>query len=335
MYYKSVEEVINNAYGLEDDGEYTKALEVWNSGFDCFTEEELKEYEFDIYCGRIWIHYMMKNSESFINNIIEAVENEIICPQWMFEYKGNEDYELFLKLWQDDYRYRKTKEKNDLLRVERQKITKFKYNIYFPKEYDCNKKYPLFIAMHGDGDNIKSFIKEWKTEMFLSRGYIVVYAQSSQVYNHKGYSWISNLDIARNDISRLYKELKRQYFINEECVILGGFSGGAVAAIDIVMEGVIPIKGLIAICPERKPNSVTISSIKDALCRKVKLVFMEGENSLPVKAQEEMLEMFKNSGLPCKYYINKGLEHEIPNDLDYKLDGILDFIYNEDANEKI
>jgi hypothetical protein len=93
------------------------------------------------------------------------------------------------------------------------------------------------------------------------------------------------------------------------------------------MEDVIPVKGLIAICPERKPDSVTIENIKKAVCRKVKVVFMEGEKSLPMKYEEEMLNMFREAGLPCEYYINKGLAHEIPKDLDGKLDEILGFIF--------
>lgn len=329
MNYKTVDEMINKAYSLEDEGKNKEALEIWNTGFNDFLEEDVKEYEFDIYIGRIWGNFLLKNSEGFINNIIEAVEKGFICPYWMFEYKKNKEYETFLKLWQNDLRYEKTRKKNDALKVEKEKRTKFEYKVYLPELYDENKKYPLFIAMHGDGDNMKLLETEWKSESFLDRGYIVVYVQSSQVYNNDGYSWINNFDITRRDIKTFYQEIRERYFINEECVILGGFSGGAIAGIDILMEDVISIKSLIAICPERKPESVTIENIDKAMHRKVKVVFMEGEKSLPMKYEEEMLEMFKEVGLPCEYYINKDLGHEIPKDFDEKIDKILEFIYND------
>lgn len=40
-----------------------------------------------------------------------------------------------------------------------------------------------------------------------------------------------------------------------------------------------------------------------------------------------MLNMFIEAGLPCEHYINKGLQHEIPKDLDEKLGEILEFIF--------
>jgi predicted esterase len=268
----------------------------------------------------------LKNSEGFINNIIEAVEKGFICPYWLFEYKKDKEYEMFLELWQNDLRYEKIRKQNDLLKVEKEKRAKFEYKVYLPERYDENKKYPLFIAMHGDGENMKLLIKDWKAENFLSRGYIVAYVQSAQVYNNNGYSWINNFDITRRDIKTFYQEMREKYFINEKGEIFGGFSGGAIAGIDILME-VISIKGLIAICPERKPKSVNIENIEKAMHRKAKVVFMEGEKSLPMKYEEEMLNMFREAGLPCEYYINKGLAHEIPKNLDEKLDEILGFIF--------
>jgi hypothetical protein len=274
MKYKTVDEVINKAYSLEDEGKYKEALEIWNTGFNYFLEEDVKEHEFDIYIGKIWVNFLLKNSEGFINNIIEAVEKGFICPYWLFEYKKDKEYEMFLELWQNDLRYEKIRKQNDLLKVEKEKRAKFEYKVYLPERYDENKKYPLFIAMHGDGENMKLLIKDWKAENFLSRGYIVAYVQSAQVYNNNGYSWINNFDITRRDIKTFYQEMREKYFINAECVILGGFSGGTIAGIDILMEDVISINGLIAICPERKPESVTIENIEKAMHRKAKVVFM-------------------------------------------------------------
>jgi predicted esterase len=327
MDFKTVKEVIDKAYLLEDESKYNDALEIWNTGFKNFTERELNDYKFEIFKGKIWINYLLRNSEGFINNIIDAVEKGFIYPRWMFEYKNNKEYEIFLEAWKSHPGYKSIRERNELLRAQKEKETGLKYKVYLPKGYGEKEKYPLFIAMHGDGDNMNLLMEEWESGTFLNRGYIVVYVQSSQVADHQGYSWINDPTIARRDIKTCYKTIKETYYVDEECIILGGFSGGAIEGIDILMEDVIPVKGLIAICPERKPDSVTIENIKKAVCRKVKVVFMEGEKSLPMKYEEEMLNMFREAGLPCEYYINKGLEHEIPKDLDEKLDEILEFIF--------
>lgn len=329
MDFKTADEVINKAYNLEDEGKYVEALELWETGFNVFSEEDLKEYQYDIFVGKIWTNSLLKRSEEFISNIIEAVGKGFICPKWMFEYKNNGDYETFLKHWQRDARYENIREKNELLRTQKEKRIKLEYKVFFPNGYSEKEKYPIFIAMHGDGDNMELLMKEWKAETFLSRGYIVVYVQSAQVSDQNGYSWINDFSITRRDIRYFYEEIREKYLINEECVILGGFSGGAIGGVDILMEDIIPIRGLIAICPERKPESVTIENVKKAMFRKAKIIFMEGEKNIPMREEEEMLSMFKEVGLPCEYYINKGLEHEIPKDLNEKLDKVLAFIFNQ------
>lgn len=328
MNFKTVNEAINEAFNLEDEGKYNEALEIMNTGLNNFAEEDLNEHKFDIFVAKIWFNSLLENAEGFINNIIEAVEKGFICPKWMFEFKHDKEYEAFLEHWQRDPRYENIKEKNELLRTQKEKKVKLEYKVFLPEEYDKKEKYPIFIAMHGDGDNMNLLMEEWKAETFLNRGYIVVYVQSTQVSDHQGYSWINDPTIARRDIRTCYEEIRNKYLVNEECVILGGFSGGAIGGIDILMEDIIPVKGLIAICPETKPESVTIENIKKAMSTKAKIVFMEGEKSLPMKAEEEMLNMFKEAGLPCEYYINKGLKHQIPEDLNEKLDEILEFIFN-------
>lgn len=327
MNFKTVDEAINKAYSLEDEGKYKEALEIWNTGFENFLEEDLNELKFDIFVGKIWVNYLLKNVEGFINNIIEAVEKGFICPRWMFEYKRDKEYETFLEQWQKDPRYENIKEKNELLRTQKEKLIKLEYKVYLPEQYGKKEKYPIFIVMHGDGDNMNLLMEDWKPETFLNRGYIVVYVQSTQVSDHRGYSWINNPTIARRDIRTCYEKIREKYLVDEECVILGGFSGGAIGGIDILMEDIIPVKGLIAICPERKPESVTIENIRKVMSRKTKIVFMEGEKEIPMKEEDEMINMFKKVGLPCEYYINKGLYHEIPEDLNEKLDEVLEFIF--------
>ncbi|MBZ9688786.1 hypothetical protein G9F72_020915 [Clostridium estertheticum] len=42
--------------------------------------------------------------------------------------------------------------------------------------------------------------------------------------------------------------MSKQYSIDDENIIIGGFSGGAIGTIDIALSDIIPIKGAIALC---------------------------------------------------------------------------------------
>jgi len=178
-----------------------------------------------------------------------------------------------------------------------------------------------------------------------------VYPQSSEVLFHKGYGWckrlfnverieecidIDNLydgrvsrecyDLAHYEMEECYKEISQKYSIDEENIFIGGMSGGATAALEFTMANVIPIKGFITLCPELQPSSFTKESVGIANKRGVKGVFMEGEYADLIDDEVKMMKIFDEVGLPYQSYINKGLGHWYPKDLDDKVDNALKFL---------
>ena len=114
--------------------------------------------------------------------------------------------------------------------------------------------------------------------------------------------------------------------MDENQVIIGGFSGGAIAAVDIALTNIIPIKAVVALCCSLKTNRFTEENINSSLERGVKWVFLEGEKDLPVESLEDMMSTFNRLKVPFEYYINSGIGHWYPKDLDLKLDRALSFI---------
>jgi predicted esterase len=213
------------------------------------------------------------------------------------------------------------------LLAELNKVTKVEYVVHLPKDHDKQKQYPLFLALHGHGMcNIKEFSQYWKPDIFLDHNFIFAYVQSSQVVCQNGYGWLDSPETSRRDIKECYDRIAQEYLIDEDSILIGGFSGGAITAIDFTMSNVIPIRGFIALCPEIKPEAFTRENVQLASERGVRGVIMEGELALPLKSEEEMLDTFKETGLSYEYYINKGVGHEPPDDFDDKLNMALEFI---------
>ncbi|MBZ9688785.1 hypothetical protein G9F72_020910 [Clostridium estertheticum] len=75
-----------------------------------------------------------------------------------------------------------------------------------------------------------------------------------------------------------------------------------------------------------KPKTFTEENVKSALQRNVKWVFMDEEQDVPVQAVEEMMEILKKLDVSYEYYINGGIGHWYPEDLDNKLERALRFI---------
>ncbi len=251
-----------------------------------------------------------------IKTLICLVEQGYACPLY---------WECFEPL-KEDMRYTNLKQKNDILIKQAEKKSKLEYAVHLPENYNKDKQYPLFFNLHGDGENMKVHSQYWKPDAFLKKDFIVVYAQSSQVIYHNGYGWLKDSLKARNEIRDLYDLILNQYSIDKKCIIIGGFSGGAITAIDITMTNDFLVKGFISICPSKKPESFNKENVQYAIKRGTKGVLMEGEYNMPVPDEEEMVNVFKEVGFPYEYYINKGIGHWYPKDLSDKVEKALEFI---------
>jgi predicted esterase len=87
---------------------------------------------------------------------------------------------------------------------------------------------------------------------------------------------------AREDIRNCYMKLLEAYNIDENNVVIGGFSCGAIAAIDMAMIQTIPVKGFIAVSPYDIPDTLNAENIKNEYQRGVKGVVIRGKDEYPI-----------------------------------------------------
>ena len=302
---------------LYNQKKYREALNLLEHASEYLPKQEFDKYLFEIMISKAEFYCHEEMYEESINVISYLLNKGFACDNDIFD-------EVHLK---EDIRYVELKNKNDSLLAKANEKTRFKYDVNLPVNYMEGKRYPLFIALHGDPGNIGEFSEYWKPDEFLKKDFIFVYVQSSQLYRYNGFSWTMNPLISRNDIKECYNLLLQKYLIDEECVIIGGFSGGAITALDITFANVIPVKGFIAIGPD-SPESFTKENVKLAAERGVGGIFMEGEVIIPLKEQEEMIKVFEEVDLPYEFYINKGIGHAVPQDLPAKINKALSFICN-------
>jgi predicted esterase len=217
-------------------------------------------------------------------------------------------------------------QENDRMKALAQAHACMEYVVHLPEGYVESRRYPLFLVLHGDGSNIHQIAWYWPPEAITNLGFILVYVQSSQVECSRGFAWLPDPRIGRQDIKECYESVKERYAIDSERVIVGGFSGGAIIAVDLTLADVLPIRGFVSICPEMKTDSFTEENVRHAARRGVRGVFMEGEKVIPVPDEEEMMQAFREAGLPYQFYVNPGVGHVIPLDVAEKTRRAVDFI---------
>lgn len=346
MKYNNFKQLERDYSGLFEQGKYKDALNLLAEGAKTLPEYEYQKYLFTLTIDKIRLFIKCGMIDECISSLIYLIGEGFTCPLY---------WTIFEPLAQD-IRFKRLSEKNELLRACEQEKSKFQYRVYLPENYSEDKKYPLFFNLHGDTDNIDAHKEYWRPDIFIRNEFIVVYVQASQFIKYNGYAWLKRVfhdedieacrdsgltykisetcclikkcyDSACSEIKSCYDLISRQYSIDEGSVIIGGFSGGATASIDITMAGVIPIKGFISLSSQ-KPSSFTKDRIRTINKTGIKGVFMEGEKDLPVQEVNEMIKIFEELDIPFQYYINSGIGHWYPDDLDDKLEQAIKFILN-------
>lgn len=299
---------------------YDETLKILNDSARFLSKKDYEEHLFNIILDKARIYTELHNKEASLNTIKEALDMGYPFPLNWTRFD-------FLR---DDKTYSSIKELNEKLLNDAREKSCFKCEVHLPENYNPNKKYPLFFSLHGDGSdgNIPNHSWYWKPDLLLSKGFIFVYPQSSQAYCHNGFGWLINQDISRQEIKDCYEQLLLDYSIDESHVIIGGFSGGSDASVDIAISNSIPAKGFIALCPDKRAMTFDLATAQKAADRGVKGVIFEGEYELEPPVQD-MLKIFEKAGLPYEYHINKGIGHWYPNDLSQIVSKAVDFIIED------
>ncbi len=141
----------------------------------------------------------------------------------------------------------------------------------------------------------------------------------------KNFGW-DDTDLALKEISSIYEKVIKDYNIDTDNVIVGGFSQGGTLAIEIALNKQhIPTKGFISLCPV-KPQSFSLEAVKAAKAKAIKGCIITGDQDGSLNDQKQMVEDFNKAEFSYKFDINEGLGHWFPEDLSAKLDRYIDFI---------
>lgn len=214
--------------------------------------------------------------------------------------------------------------KNNELYEKAKKDTKSKMEISLPEIFDKSKKYPLFIALHGGGENIKNFKPRW-TSNKMKKEYIVAYLQSSQLISPDGYGW-EDYEITQKEVKIARNKILKKYPVAKNKIIIGGFSSGGGAALYLTFKDIFPVKGFVILCPQI-PKEVIETDVLKAAKKGIKGTFLTTERDNRLELQKKFVDMFKKAELGHRFIITPDIGHWYPKNLDQKIDKALEHIF--------
>lgn len=252
---------------------------------------------------------------------VRALEYGLDRGVWFGKYQMNN--EIWAPL-EGKERFAAFKRKNEDKRKEAQKKVQPKLEVFIPESFDRNKKYPLFIALHGGGENIEVFKPQWTSEM-LKKDFIVAYPQSTQIVSMSGYSWTEDIRLAETEIQEAYEKIVQEYPVDSSLVIVGGFSSGGVASLEVIMNHNIPAIGFVVLCPA-KPDDFTVEKVRAAKERGVRGTMLTTEMDGRLADQKEMARIMEEQGLVLEFIVTPDIGHWYPENLAGMIDDAISHI---------
>jgi len=315
--YQEMREHLGELYSQDKFSEAADLL-IW-------ARDEFPDYLFNNTYNLVLMYIRMEHYEKGNEALQYALDRGIWYAPFLFE----------TELWKpltELAGFENIRTQNEALRMEAQKKAKPELLVVTPDNYVSERTYPLFIALHGGSENIEIFKDRWKSQK-MSQEFITAYPQSSQVIARNGFWWHGDIELTRKEIAEAYQKIVSEYPVDRENVIIGGFSSGGLAALEIVLSNVIPVTGFVALCPDW-PESFTNENVKNAKNRGIRGVLITGKEDERHELHDKMVGIFKSEGLSHHYVILSELGHSYPEDLDKLIDQAIDQIRSISIIEK-
>ncbi|MBN2415544.1 alpha/beta fold hydrolase [bacterium] len=208
------------------------------------------------------------------------------------------------------------------LRAEALKTSKTIYSTRLPDDYHEDSCYPLLILLHGGGSSLEKAQERWRLLNVMKAGYIVVFLQSYLHYDSESFGWRSGDTRAREDVSRIYRDLVSELAVDTSRIILGGTSAGGTMAFDLAFRKIIPVEGVIGFCPGRPAGL----EMRDLSGSRVRVYMLGGETDFYLDRQKELAALFDDAGIPYIHTVVPGMGHEFPDHYQRFMSAALEYI---------
>lgn len=180
----------------------------------------------------------------------------------------------------------------------------------------AGRKYPLFLALHGNNSNGRDALEGWR--YVSSKGWLLASAQSSQIVSPNRYVW-NNQDRALAELGQHYQRVKSEHNLDEEKIVLVGFSMGGETALRAALLQTTPAKAFILLGPggptiDAPEEFVPLIEGAKGLGLRGYVMLGDIDNAIQPDAVKRLVEMLNEHGIPCELEMVQGIRHEYPRD---------------------
>lgn len=194
----------------------------------------------------------------------------------------------------------------------------------FVYQPDGTGPFPLLIALHGRYGNAERDFSSWKSA--IAHGWTLAMPQSSQPSSSVSFVW-DDRQKAMDEIAHHLDTLIEQYPIDNNKIVVAGFSQGAARAIELVMSERIKANGFLAVVP----GPIDLNQLGVwADSSEARGVLISGGRDPRYEMFQQIKAIFSQKELPLMFENYPEMPHVFPDDFEKVLQKGLEFILQEE-----
>ncbi len=190
------------------------------------------------------------------------------------------------------------------------------YMVWLPSDYSRDKTYPLFVYLHGSASDEKSFTKRGVSDI-IPDGFIAVAPYG------RGKSNAFCVDHAQEDIAEVIATVSRDYSVDTNAILLGGFSMGGYGVLRTAYETPGKFRALAVMSGnpnlgEKYSGDSTQPNFLDPAClrafKNLPIFVFHGEkdNNAPYESTRELVSKLQVAGAHVLFITEADKGHDFP-----------------------
>jgi len=186
-----------------------------------------------------------------------------------------------------------------------------------PIEGHGDKRPSLFIALHGNQQNMRLAEENWSSSVLADC--ILALPQSSQIDFSDAFGW-NDLEKGARELKEHVERILSTYDVDPGSTIIGGFSAGARLALYSILHDVVDVKGFLFVGPWLPEIDVWEPLLVKLRNKGIRGHVICGDKDADCfESSNRFAKMLDRAGVVSRYDIAKGMDHDFPDDFKQNL----------------
>ncbi len=197
--------------------------------------------------------------------------------------------------------------------------------VVVPEGLDPEAPAPLIVALHGSGGRGEDFVEVYR-DAAAQVGAVLVVPDGLRPAGNGGYSWTFR-DEAEWMVMHAIEQAKARHPIDDDRIILTGFSMGANTTLDVGLKHPGVFAGLVPVCGHWDEGVMRIGEGED----QPRVVLMIGASDPWARTFREAHRVLDERGIENRLRVYPGVGHGYPADSDEQLVKAFNFVLGQEG----